>query len=153
MIEPHEISLRALLKGLAASPLLLSLGGLPGFAWAEESKKVVGRQRLEVRPHLGRTASFVDGAPVPGMSCYGHGSERVGNDMMDLGMPVFFVSAGSHWKGPDNYDFSPFRERVKRLGEKTILATSTQATARPRLQNTEWLEPELRRARRAGSTA
>ena len=116
MIGSHEVSRRALLKGLAACSLPLSLAGLPRWAGADEPKR--GGSRVEVRPHLGRTAIFVDGQPIPGMAYYGHGSERVWSDMADLGMPVFFISTGPHWKGPDDYDFSSFHERVKRLGEK-----------------------------------
>ena len=52
------------------------------------------------------------------MSYYGRGSERVRRDIADAGVPVFFLPAGPLWNGPGNYDFSPFENSGKLLGDK-----------------------------------
>jgi hypothetical protein len=73
---------------------------------------------VEVRPHRGRTAVFVDGKPISGMSYYGHGNVKVRQDVADAGMPVFFLSAGPLWMGPGQYELSPFENGAGMLGEK-----------------------------------
>ena len=73
---------------------------------------------VDIRPHGGRTSIFVDGEPIAAMSYYGHGSEKVRHDVADAGMPLFFLSAGPLWNGPDNYDLSPFENSARILGEK-----------------------------------
>ena len=116
MIEPAEISRRALLKGLLASSVPLSMGM---FSLRAEPPVLKAGHRVEIKPHMGRTAIFVDGQPIPGMSYYGHGSLKVWKDIADAGFPIFFISAGPAWLGPDKYDFSSFEMNAKRLGEHT----------------------------------
>ncbi len=49
---------------------------------------------VQVRPHKGRTSIFVDEQPIPGMSFYGFGNEKVTNDVADTGVPIFFCAGG-----------------------------------------------------------
>ena len=118
MIPPTPISRRTLIKNLAACSVPLALGNFSRGAQAENPPKGKGSQHVEVKPHLGRTSIFVDGQPISGMSYYGHGNQRIYNEIADIGVPIFFISAGPEWIGPQKYDFSSFEERVKRLGEK-----------------------------------
>ncbi|MCX6876184.1 MAG: hypothetical protein NTW21_20615 [Verrucomicrobia bacterium] len=121
MSKPSQFSRRDFLQTAAATVALpwwwgaSSACGVPG---ASPPVTLRSGHRAEVKPHRGRTALFVDGKPISGMSYYGHGSEQVRRDIADTGMPVFFLSAGPLWNGPGDYDCSPFESAAKLLGDK-----------------------------------
>jgi hypothetical protein len=126
MAESNRISRRYLLKAGAASALSLSWGASSPLAGSAQTVKMKSGHRarlpaggqVEIKPHQGRTSIFVDGKPIPGMSYYGRGSEKVRRDVADTSMPVFFIRAGPLWNGPGRYDVSPFENGARKLGDK-----------------------------------
>ena len=121
MSKPSRLSRRELLQAAAATAAMPWWWTAPSVTGAPLTETAVPMQSghcVEVRPHRGRTAIFIDGKPISGMSYYGHGSEKVRQEIADTGMPVFFLSAGPLWNGPGKYDFSPFENGARLLGDK-----------------------------------
>ncbi|MCX7405328.1 MAG: hypothetical protein NT089_06355 [Planctomycetia bacterium] len=117
----HSLSRRDLLRAASATALLPLAGSSSSLLAAPAERSMVAMRSghtVQVRPHKGRTSIFVDEQPIPGMSFYGFGNEKVTNDVADTGVPIFFCAGGPFWNGPGDYDFTAFDNRVKLIDGK-----------------------------------
>ena len=119
MPDSNRLSRRQILQAGAAAiaPWSWTTSFAATPAAAKPAVAMRSPHRVEVRPHQGRTAIFVDDKPIPGMSFYGpESSEKIFRDVAGAGIPIFFLPSGPIWKGPGEYSFSAFDDATKRLG-------------------------------------